>query len=293
MPTDIMRFRKQHSLAETCDLESHATSIGALSEVNRLTTEWLGGINNKSGRDSFVVLAYMNLVSRIHEQASGMLVCVATNAWASAEALSRVVLESAVNLRCLCREGSEKSLLSFFDSWLDDHDNRLTLWRGLAEKNGTQKDLTRISERIDYVRLVREALDAIVEQLQMSRAEAPTEVWPNSVHGRFSLVGMEEDYRSTYHRMSSASHSLAEDTLNWLLLIHTPNSKLRLQAAGDEAVAYSVMLTRISLLVAVESMVACCISRGLTDTSIGDRHRAALELAIEEIAARAGVPHAD
>lgn len=288
----LERFRQMHGLSDHVALQRHAVSIEALLDVHDVTSEFLKERNNKTPGEMLVVLSQINLAARLYEHASGMLLCLACGAWSSAEALSRVVLEGSVSLICLGNDGGGALLKEFFQSGLSDHGRGLEKWEAFEKSRKNVDVLRKIDERKKYVSFLQTFLDQKAMDLTSvpSLASSASAKWPSTVRDRFCRADMEAAYLSTYHRMSSTAHVLAEDTLHWLMLLHSPLTKETQQRAQEEADAYSVMLTRIAMISYLNAAIVCCLGKGLQDVSFAKTHREALIRSVEEIAPIAGVP---
>ncbi len=289
MPSNEDNFRERHSLAASADLSNLIPLIDAVGDVHKHTSNWLGEVDNPDPREMFVIRCYLNLIGRIEEQTSGMIVCLATKAWTSAEALARVVLESSVNLMHMAAHGGEQPILGFIDAWLTDHEKRLAQWRKLADAD-VPGEVDRIDQRIEFARSSRKKVNYMESKLGLRKSEKPQAAWPSSVIDRFKSVDMEFDYRSTYHRLSSATHMLAEDTFNWLALIYTDAPDHLREAAAAEARAYSLMVCQFSLLTTMKCMMACCLATKAPSVQIIKKHHDALVIEIMKTGPLAGVP---
>ncbi|MDO8317730.1 MAG: DUF5677 domain-containing protein [Rhodoferax sp.] len=222
------------------------------------------------------------------EQTRGMLVCIATRCPTSSEAIARVVIEGSINLMYLSIKGNNSTLVGFFDSWVSEQRKKLTEWkqREIGHDHDSQI-ISMIDERLGLL----SDYDAFLEQMVLAcniTRKPHKEVWPKSLFERFSELGRENDYYTSYHRLSGSSHISGEDTLSWLLALNADEQAKH--KIGKEAVAYSVMMSRIASLFFVDALHACCIAHGYESPEKFNNIKRTLIHSVGEIAGEAGVP---
>ena len=143
-------------------------------------------------------------------------------------------------------------------------------------------------QRHAAIELQRTVFEQMITDLRLDRV-APRDAWPKSLFQRFQGVNREHDYYTSYHRLSSASHLAAEDTLNWLLGIGLGNPKM-LKNLAIEAVSYSVMMSRIAVTFFVDAAIFCCIGHHRLEVEPFSEIKLKLQESIAEVEVSAGVP---
>lgn len=284
----LQHFRKYYQLSPKADLSPVSISVESTCEANDIAFNFIGNIENKTNADGLAVHVHLNIIGRIFEQTQGMLVCIATRCPTSSEAIARVVIEGSVNLMYLSLKGNDSTLIGFFDSWLSEHRKKLVEWK--QREVGHEHEsyvIPMIDERLGLVSDYDEFLEQIILTCNITR-KPHKEVWPKSLFERFSELGMENDYYTSYHRLSGSSHISGEDTLSWLLTLHAGEHAKH--KVGKEAIAYSVMMSRIASLFFVDAALACCVAHGFESPERFNNIRKNLINSVSEIAEAAGVP---
>jgi hypothetical protein len=286
----IKKFRKNFKIDKRANLIDSAVAIESCGKADEILNDYLVLVVPKSNEDGFRVRSLTNLTARLYEHVQGMLVAISTGSPASAEALARVVVEGAINIIYLAEKGDSGALIRFFRSWLSEHGRKLDEWKAKVDQEaGLDNDNTSalIHERVRVVGLLKEFVDNIEVQCSINLEGCESE-WPKSLYKRFEALGREEDYYSSYHRLSGASHITGEDTIMWFLMMQAPR-ELAIKCA-EEAWGYSIMMTRIAGVFFLDAAIACVEAYGRKSNS--DLHQCRRELtnSVHEISRRAGVP---
>jgi hypothetical protein len=285
----LSAFRKAFKIDKKANLVDVAVAVEAVYACDDITTQFLADIEPVNNREGFRIHSLLNLMGRTFEHTQAMLVAIGTGSPASAEALARIVVEGSVNVMYLAANGDAGTLVRFYRSWLTEHDRKLTEWK---QRIQAEKLITKISAMIEARRSVVHGLGHFLDQVQ-SQCEidvsTPTSEWPKSLFHRFQAIGRETDYYEIYHRLSGSSHITGEDTLSWLLAMQQPELASR-RKFGQEAWAYSIMMTRFASLFFIDAALVCCHSYGMVPSQEMEAHRVSLYRAIDEIASCAGVP---
>ena len=284
----VPKFRKAFKIDPKADLSEVAVAVDAIYGADEIGFDFLGDLDPKDQDAGFRIYALINLLGRLFEHAQAMLVAIATGSPASAEALARIVVEGSVNIMYLATFGDSGTLLQFFRSWLGEHDRKLSEWK---QKIQGDEFASRVSTMIEARRQVVGALESYLKEVEAQCAigkSAPGAEWPKSLFKRFEALGRETDYYESYHRLSGASHLTGEDTLTWLISLSMP-AELS-QRMGQEACAYSIMMTRIASSFFVDAVAACVIVHGRTNNEDLQDCKRALSQSVKQIARAAGVP---
>lgn len=284
----VTRFCADHNLDPSGDYSSIVVPLTAITECHDLASRTLTEAIGDSPKQNVLNIAYGNIVGRLHEHAEGMLVCIATNAYASAEVLARVVLEGSVNLSFQVKHELEAPLIAYFKTWLSSHRQTLTKWKKHETELGDPDGTNRIIEaRLEWLDELGAFLNSLITELSLDDGSSP-HAWPGKIFERFKDVGEKGTYFTSYHRLSSASHVLAEDTLLYLQGFAQSDAKI-LQELRVMAINYSVMMTyiaTISLTQALESFIR--FYEPNLEKMLFETHRTKLEKEVDRIAADAG-----
>jgi hypothetical protein len=183
-----------------------------------------------------------HLSERIYEQLTGGLICFAAKHAAASEVVSRVVIESSVNLRFILSGHRESLVLAWLRSYVDQDEAQISRWeRALASIPG---EIVAQAARLETRRQVLEARRRFLEQTEVefrSQCTIDTTVrWPN-VADRFERIGETLAYRTVYARLSSQTHVDAEDTINYVIVSAMDNEET-LRRMSAETVAFSEYL---------------------------------------------------
>lgn len=288
-PQAISKFRHQFYIDACADLHDVSVAVEAIYQAFEIASGHLEhidpGANSSLG---FRLRALINLLGRNFEQTQAMLVALATGSPASAEALGRIVVEGSVNLTYLAKCDHSGTYIRFFRQWLQGHRNKLASWRAGVE-GGPHS--SRVLPMINVRRELVDRLTRYVDDLEMFLAlkgvkDIPD--WPAKLFTRFEALGRQEDYYTSYHRLSGASHITAEDTLTWLISLDLSDEKR--SQLGIEARAYSTMMTIIAATFFVDAAAACAIMNGRTNNDdLLDCKRKLFE-AVVALSEKAGVP---
>lgn len=265
----LRKFRKNHNIDKSANLSNIKVAVASVSEAYQIAWDHIAYIDNKTEKDGFVVHTHLNLIVRVFEQAEGMLACIANNCFPSSEALGRVVTEGSINLMYISVIGDEKAIVAFFTSWIEGHKRKLGEWKSnIQGKSHAQELCIKIDIRLSMVKEFENYVDLVVNNLTLKKEELKS-YWPKSLYRRFEALQLEDIYYTSYHRLSGASHITAEDTISWMISLQKSDDFKK--CLSKTARAYSIMMSRISCIVFVKAVGACCMAHGLKDQSIIDR----------------------
>lgn len=289
MTQHLPAFRKQFKLDPKADLRSVQIAVEAVYEAQKIGSAYLLEVDPPSAKDGFRIQAFLNLMSRIYEHTQAMLVALATGSPASCEALGRIVLEGSINLMYLATLGNASTLAAFFDSWIQEHEKKLAEWDRRLQGTPYAEPVGRmIAARQHIISGYVRYLDVVKDQCEIVDAHS-TYLWPSSMLKRFEALGRATDYYESYHRLSGATHSTGEDTLNFLMVMLTDDRE-HMQKVAAEAWAYSTMMSRLVCTFYVEAVAACLIAYERPDNEDLQVLRGKLVKAVHELTKAAGVP---
>jgi len=287
----ISEFRKKKGLDKTLDLSIIQVALECAAEANEIGYDYIANIDNKTEKDGIIVHTHLNLIARIYEQIEGMLTCVATQSYTSAEALARVVQEASINLMYMAIKGDERTITAFMAKWHDEHIRKLNDWKKeIANKDYSDQVTPLINGRISAIQHYSEYIELAKSNFSVNEKEY-SDLWWKSLFKRFDALGKADDYFSIYHRLSGSSHLTAEDTISHMMTLQLPREARQLLAF--EACSYSVMMSRIVINSFIDAVAYCCIRQNLTEEDSLNKFidlKNKLGNAIQEISKDAGTP---
>lgn len=287
----ISEFRKKKGFNNKLDLSTIMVALECSNKAHQLGYDYMANIVPNSNKDSFIIHTHLNLIARIFEQIEGMLTCIATQSYASAEAIARVVEEGSINLMYMAGYGDEKTITAFMTMWRDGHIKKLESWKEeIKSKDHSEQVTFQIDERINEVNVYSKYIAQIQSDLSIKDVDLKS-CWPSSISARFTSLDKTDEYYAIYHRLSGSSHLTAEDTILYLIAIQFPIEAR--QRIFLQATSYSVMMTRIVILTFVDAVASCSVRQGLEDEdTLNDFKilKVRLEKSIQEISNDAGVP---
>lgn len=289
--TKLSEFIEHYCLSDNAEVDRIDLAVTVFQSFYSTVMEHMSSYDPQSKRHGLLLEVYTNLVGRLHEHVSGMLVCLATKNAPSAEALARTVLETSINLIFMLSGDREQAFLAYCDEWFSSHDRQLNSWIEFEKRiNEPTGNLPKIKSRMEMLNEQKIIVNKIASKLGMNRVNNFRDAYPKSLFKRFGSIGKEDLYFTCYHRLSNSSHVLAEDTISWLLGFMQEDQKLML-AMGREAVAYSNMMCLIVLVTAIEAIGIFAIAHDFLDCAslIQDCRSRILE-EIEKLSYDAGVP---
>jgi len=287
----ISEFRKKKGLDKKLNLSTIQIALECAADANKLGYDYIANIDNKTEKDAFIVHTHLNLIARIYEQIEGMLTCIATESYSSAEALARVVQEASINLMYMAMNGDERTITAFMAKWHDEHIRKLNDWKKeIADKDYSDQVIPLIDGRISAIHNYSEYIELAKSNFSVNENEY-NDLWWNSLFKRFDALGKASDYFSIYHRLSGSSHVTAEDTILHMMTLQLPLEARQLIAF--EACSYSIMMSRIVINAFIDAVAFCCIRQNLTaEDSLNEFKylKNKLGVAIQEISKDAGIP---
>jgi hypothetical protein len=195
-----------------------------------------------------------NMLNRNFEAVEGAVVAFLSECGPTSELSSRAAIELAASIMFILQGNRRLRLLAYLDDYIKGVRIQVRRWRDTIPKlrGDAQPDHSRaISQREQ----ANEVLSRIVEQIRLNfGVGTQQEVWP-SVAGRFEAVGAADHYRTVYARLSSQTHSDAEETLRYFVGAISGSAEL-MDNMGIETVEF----TRMMLFFAVSDFVKASIA---------------------------------
>ncbi len=288
---EISEFINHHGLSKDAEIGRIEGAVSIFSNFYDSVMQYMETYEPPTKRHEFLSEVYRNIVGRLQEHVSGMLVCLATKNAPSAEALGRTVLETSINLIFMLQGDREKAFVGYCEEWFVSHEKQLNQWLDYENRLDQETgNISKIKSRKGMLDDQRKIIDELVSSLGMNKCENYREAYPKSLFKRFEQTGKEGQYFTSYHRLSNSSHVLAEDTISWLFGVMQGDSQMLL-SMGKEAVAYSQMMCLIVLVTAIESIGMFAIAHNYLDcVGLIQESRNKLIIEVERLSADAGVP---
>ncbi|CDT85925.1 DUF5677 domain-containing protein [Vibrio coralliirubri] len=287
----LNNFRKTKGFDKKLDLRPIQVALESAAEAFEIASTLNASVVNENEQDTLIRRTHYILLSRTYQHIEGMLSCIASGDYSSAEAIGRVVNESSINLIFMVLKGDERTITAYFAKWYKEHTDQLNKWKEHLEGETHKEKVSKmIDRRLEALSLYKE----YTEQLKSTHSVEEKEynsLWYNSVHKRFSELGRFEEYVEVYHRLSGASHITAEDTMSALISEPMPDGFKKL--VEFESNSYSIMMSRIVITSFLDAGANFCIRHGLTDSTTLERFlhlKNVLNRSVKDIAQDAGVP---
>jgi len=157
------------------------------------------------------------MILRGFSHAEASIVCLVTGSVATAEVVSRVTLESALNVLYVLQQDRVGRLFDYLSAYVKQERAELSRWEAMLP--GMEPDEAVVHRHeIENKRSAIDLQDSIAQgfgkDTGITRSPQP---WPK-ISDRFRLVDQEVDYRVLYAAMCSQTHNDAEDLLNTFIL---------------------------------------------------------------------------
>ena len=200
-----------------------------------------------------------NMLNRNFETVEGAIVAFLSGCGPTSELSSRAAIEFAASIMYILQRDRRLRLLAYFSDYVTGVRRQVKHWRDTIAR-------LPVADREDHTRAVaqreqaNEALRGIVEQMRVSfSVGTQQETWPN-VAARFEAIGAADHYRTVYARLSSQTHSDAEETLRYFVGVMSGSEELM-----DKMRIETVEFTRMMLLFAVSDFVKASMAFASVD----------------------------
>ncbi len=181
---------------------------------------------------------YVALISALSELNDSLITHLENGSYFSAESLSRVAIEHAINLMYILDE--DKRADSLIVHYFDTAHDKAKKWLRLSQSTDDDVSKAFAQAKLDSIMWFRENCVRNEHKAQFE--------WPNAFR-RFQAVGLEELYRTVYAAASDSVHSLSEDIFNLTLAQRLPRElkKLHLEGYWIEKGAFAVYLVATAM----------------------------------------------
>jgi len=216
----VLRFFKKRCISIEIELNPYvldAIEIFELvdEEVNRLAQEHIKRLQHE------VAWAIVHdMYKKCHEFTGATLATFLIAHIASAEALCRTAVESAVNLYYASCGDDIGNVIAYFREYIATEKKQNKAWLKSVENSDYPDDAKNyhralIEDKEHNLELYEDTLRKSLSLINISYDNHPGS-WP-STFDRFSKIGKEVDYRTTYAALCSQAHNDPEDILNNLM----------------------------------------------------------------------------
>lgn len=234
----INEFERHHSITIPEEWERGRELLDALLSARSATLRSLGNINQATLNAEPTFGIFVHLTERSYEQVAGAIGCFVTANAATTEIAARVAIESAVTIQFILAGDRNSLVLAWFRDYLSQDSKQIKSWEELAESldtNEKQFHSPRISTRQNLNQARRNILMQFESELGLLSAIDLKARWPN-IKDRFDSIGESIAYRNIYGRLSSQTHTDAEDTMNYMIC----------RINGDQALTEQLLLETVA-----------------------------------------------
>ncbi|MDG2539839.1 DUF5677 domain-containing protein [Dyella jiangningensis] len=137
---------------------------------------------------------------------------LASNCFTAAEALSRIILEQAVNFIYILNDEGVGRLRSLIKHYVEDSKRRANNWAKSSAQLADERGVDGAQKKLEYLDLIRRQNDGWYKT---------TPGWPEA-RRRFAETGYEHQYHLLFASASDSVHSLAEDIFNRITVENYP-----------------------------------------------------------------------
>ncbi|EGR1589571.1 hypothetical protein D6L39_24100 [Vibrio parahaemolyticus] len=196
---------------------------------------------------------YQYHLQRLDDINASLILCLKDGHVASVEALSRVSLESSVNLLYLLGEEKNERAMGVIQGYLKKNSYKARKWLEHAQAENNEQGIAKATQLLKSMELG--------SYIFQYGKECKPERWPDSIKKKFIAVDLEESYVTLFSSSSDAVHSGAEDIYNRTFVEHLDPSVKNQAAQGviAERKSFAVYLTICSLMHSIESVLALCL----------------------------------
>ncbi|AKR42215.1 DUF5677 domain-containing protein [Methylophilus sp. TWE2] len=220
------------------------------NEVNKLVGENIDRLN-----DETVWSIVHDMYEKCYEFTGGALATFIISHIASAEALCRTAVESAVNLQYVTIGDDIGNVLGYLREYIATERKQNRAWLNSVEKPGNSEHIKKYHR--DLITNKDRSLDSYESSLRIAFAISGIDYdeypgsWPN-IFERFSKIGNEIAYRTVYAALCSQAHNDPEDILNNLIARASSNTTSE-KAVQIETYAFSLNMVLTSMMFYIEA----------------------------------------
>jgi hypothetical protein len=194
----------------------------------------------------------LNMLNRNFEAVDGAVTAFLIDCGPTSELSSRAAIELSVSILYILMGDRRVRLLAYFDAYISGVRAQIKRWRDTITKLPAEA-LEAHNSSTSQREQANEMLAELVGQIRAQFGVDQRLGWPN-VSDRFEAIGWAAHYRTVYARLSSQTHSDAEDTLRYFAGVTSGS-----QALIDEMGMETVHFTMIMILFAVSDFVKASI----------------------------------
>jgi predicted O-linked N-acetylglucosamine transferase (SPINDLY family) len=255
----INEFERYHSITIPEWWEQGRELLDTLLSARSATLQSLVNINQATHNAEPTFGIFVHLTERSYEQVVGAIVCFVTANAATTEVAARVAIESAVNIQFILAGDRNSLILAWFRDYLSQDSKQIKSWEELAESldtNEKQFHSPRISTRQNLNQSRRNILMQFESELGLLSTIDLKARWPH-IKERFDSIGESIAYRNVYGRLSSQTHTDAEDTINYMIC-KTNGDNALIEQMSLETLAFSEFFMVSSVEFYLQAMKKTC-----------------------------------
>jgi len=247
----ITDFIERHRIEDSSQVHDDASAI------HWMTQAWCAYVSDhNNASEEFHETEYSHglvktMLKRAYDHVEASIVALVTDSTASAEVLSRAVVEASMNVRYVIRGEPFSRLGTYFWNFIREDAKAIQNWEkeliGLSkvEADAIQPMIDRRWERNRGSKMFVADLFGHC---------STDEKWPN-IAEKFKAVEESMTYRTVYSRMCAQVHNDAEDLLSDFV-VATQNPK-RLQQMRQETIAFGRLMVYCGIEVFLRALLDC------------------------------------
>lgn len=203
---------------------------------------------------------------RIFEHVAGVITCYYTGCWSSVEVLTRIAIESSINLLYITSASGNRvtRLGEYLSDYFDYSKKSQEKAKSFLPERRLGEDEDRSS--IDYFRNILEHRRTVIQAV--CKAEGiPFGIpgWPANVFERFKQSGHEQEYRTIYSALSSEVHNDASSLVDYIITKSLLNQNETEEIAAVETLFWIRHYTYTALEWYVKSLESLTASLEMID----------------------------
>lgn len=219
--------------------------------------------------------------TRVHDTAQGAFALVALGHLREAEALARVLYESAVTLTFAVEHDPNLRIPQFYLSYVNTEREQNRKWDFDLQSEPpdiVEDHKARIARKNEFLGHVETIVNATFSNVPIDHAKLNS--WPSLID-RLDAMGSRLEYRTVYMAMCSQAHHDAEDLINYYLSLGLELGDDAHRVTEEEADTFSILLLLHGLRWFVKAMSA--IGTYLSMPTVKQESADSLERMIKEL----------
>lgn len=225
-------FLKKHNISSIDswpEVKECHNSIMAMSNIVKYIENEVVG-NSIYHKKNLSVSIFSHLTDRVNKYLISALSCILTNNSESSDIISRTAIESCIRIRYLISIDPESSILQWLkndvrrkqgdiEKWENYIDERI---EGKFDSDVLEVHRNSLEKRKNHNEFKKKIVDDLKEEALLYLNISDNINIPRKIFKMFEFLDEELLYHNVYARLSSESHTTAEDTIDYIL--HTSSS---------------------------------------------------------------------